>query len=164
MCAVRKDEQLAKVAADLARGHTHPALQRLANLTALFPDDLDIRACRAAVNRQIGDAAGAGRWGFLTEQVSPNEVAAFERAFGDPADRLRALRLHRHPGARLGPLAADRLQDLVRRAKAAGGAARLRRATPMDTVVPVLGCAAVVTLVLAVLGLALIGLISLVSG
>lgn len=63
--AVTKGAQLARVEADLAHGHTHPALQRLANLTALFPDDLDIRATRAKVNRQIGNMAEAGRWGFL---------------------------------------------------------------------------------------------------
>jgi hypothetical protein len=163
MCAVRRDEQLAKVEADLARGHTHPALQRLANLTALFPEDLEIRARRAVVNRQIGNVAEAGRWGYLTEHLSPAEAAAFERAFRSPADRLRALRLHRDPGDRLGPLAAERLHDLVRRAEATGGPTLRRPAKPLDAVIPVLGCAALATLFLAVLGLAVVGIVSLIA-
>jgi hypothetical protein len=162
MFAVRKDLQLARVEADLARGHTHLALQRLANLTALLPDDPDYRARRGAVNRQIGNLAEAGRWGFLTEDVSPDEVAAFERAFRRPAERLRALRLQRDPGVPLGPLAAARLRDLKRQAESTGEPTLQGPGSPLEKVIPVLGCASFMIVVLAVLGLALVGLISII--
>lgn len=154
-----KQERLARVAADLARGHTHPALQRLANLTALFPDDLEIRAERAAVNRQIGNVAEAGRWGFLTESVSHDEIAAFERAFRLPSERLGALRLRGEPWDRLGPLAAERLRDLTSRA---GQPLMAGSNRPGESVALGLGCGALLLAVLAVLGLAVVGFISLI--
>ena len=55
------DDVLARVDADLAHGLGHPAMQRLASLIAECPDDLDLRARRAGVNRQIGNLVEAGR-------------------------------------------------------------------------------------------------------
>jgi hypothetical protein len=159
---VTKEEQLVRVEADLARGYTHPALQRLANLTALFPEDLEIRAKRAAVHRRIGNTAEAGRWGFLTENASSDEVAAFEQAFRRPADRLRALRLRRDPGGRLGPTATARLQDLSRQVRQAGEPALPSPAGPLMKAVPTLGCATLVVIFLAVIALAIIGLMTVV--
>ncbi|GAA1811375.1 hypothetical protein GCM10009835_33610 [Planosporangium flavigriseum] len=49
MIIMAKDDVLGRVDADLGRGHTHPAMQRLASLTAAYPDDLEIRARRAAL-------------------------------------------------------------------------------------------------------------------
>jgi hypothetical protein len=158
MGAVTKQEQLGRVDADLARGHTHPALQRLANLIGRFPDDLDIRAKRAAVNRQIGNPAEAGRWGYLSEIVTAEEVAAFERAFPVAAVRLRALKLSRDPAGRLGPLAAQRLRDLSRQAREPLPAPD----RPLDTLIPLLGCIVLLVTVVAVIGLAVIGLLSLI--
>ncbi|MET7427140.1 DUF6584 family protein [Dactylosporangium sp. NPDC005555] len=65
--------------ADLRRGHYHPAMQRLESLTAAYPDDLDLRAERAALYRQVGNLVEAGRWGFLTEDATETEIAAFEK-------------------------------------------------------------------------------------
>jgi hypothetical protein len=73
-----------RVEADLRRGHTHLALQRLATLGATYPDDLTIRARRAEVYRRVGNWVEAGRWGFLTEDVTEAEIAAFERAHPHP--------------------------------------------------------------------------------
>ncbi|WP_344174746.1 DUF6584 family protein [Pilimelia columellifera] len=104
---------LTRIADDLSRGRTYPALQRLATLTALDPTDREARALRAEVNRGIGNVVEAGRWGFLTEQVSLDEVAAFERAYPSAAKRVQALRLapYRNPEG-VGPLARQRLADL----------------------------------------------------
>lgn len=55
-------------------------MQRLASLTAAYPDDLDLRAERAALYRQVGNLVEAGRWGFLTEDATTEtEIAAFEK-------------------------------------------------------------------------------------
>jgi Family of unknown function (DUF6584) len=157
MSPVAKKEQLERVAADLARGHTHPALQRLANLSAQFPDDLDIRSTRAAVNPQIGNLVEAGRWGFLTEVVTAEEIAAFERSSRAPADRLRALRLgSRHQ--QLGPLAAQRLHDLQRQA----GQPPQESRRPLEALAPILGCVVFLAAALGVLWLAIVGLVSLI--
>jgi hypothetical protein len=152
---VTKKEQLARVEADLGRGHTYPALQRLASMVANYPDDLDVRAMRAAVNRRIGNSAEAGRWGFLTEDVTPEEIAAFERAFRQPTGRLAALRWSGHTRA-LGPSAAARLHDLRAHSD------EPPEETFADKAVPI-GCVVLLLLVvLGVLVLAVIGLISLI--
>ncbi|MEV4538523.1 DUF6584 family protein [Asanoa sp. NPDC049518] len=111
-----RDEVLVKVEADLRRGHTHAALQRLASLTAAYPDDLEVRSARAAVCRQVGNLTEAGRWGFLTESTDDQEIAAFERAYPAAWTRLRALRLVADPTDRLGPAARARLSRLIARA------------------------------------------------
>ena len=103
---------LARVDRDLAQGHTYPALRRLASLTSTYPDDLDLRARRAAVNRRVGNLAEAGRWGFLTDEVSTAELAAFERAWREPRSRLAALNLTLYPVDGLGTEAAQRLTHL----------------------------------------------------
>ncbi len=107
---------LARVEADLRRGHSHPAMQRLASLTAAYPDDLDVRAARAALYRQVGNVVEAGRWGFLTEDASGSELAAFDRAYPAAWARLRALRLVADPTDRIGPAARARLNRLTTQA------------------------------------------------
>ncbi|MFI7595820.1 DUF6584 family protein [Micromonospora sp. NPDC049359] len=111
-----KEQVLARVAADLERGHVHPAMQRLASLTAAYPDDLEVRARRAALYRQVGNVAEAGRWGFLGEDADAREVAAFEQAYGNAWRRLRALRVTADPSARLGPVAGARFARLLEQA------------------------------------------------
>jgi hypothetical protein len=91
-CNVGKADVLARVKQDLAVGHTYPATQRLRTLIAIDPHDLELREMLAEVYRQTGNLAEAGRWGFLTDKVSPEELAAFERANPDPWLRLRMLR------------------------------------------------------------------------
>jgi hypothetical protein len=117
---VAKDDVLARVREDLERGHTHLALQRLSGLTSAYPDDLAIRGLRGAVNHQVGNFAEAGRWGYLTEDADPADLAAFERAFKSPWERLRALKVRGDPTPSLGPLARSRFADLLAQAEAAG--------------------------------------------
>ncbi len=113
MAVVAKHDALARVDRDLSLGHVHPAMQRLASLVAAYPEDFDLRARRAALNRQIGNAVEAGRWGFLTEEVTAPEVHAWEAAEPRAWARLSALRLRDDPTARLGGLAAGRYRDLL---------------------------------------------------
>jgi hypothetical protein len=122
MIAMAKDQVLAKVAADLRRGHYHPAMQRLASLTAAHPDDLDLRAQRAAVYRQVGNLVEAGRWGFLTEDATAAEIAAFEKRHPDAWARLLVLKLRADPADKLGPVAGVRLARLIEQAGQAGPA------------------------------------------
>ncbi|MEV6970658.1 DUF6584 family protein [Hamadaea sp. NPDC051192] len=85
---------LDKVAVDLARGHTQPAIQRLSSLVNAYPHDLDLRHRLAAVHRMTGNAVEAGRWDYLNPTAEPAETAAFERAFPSAPRRLAALRWH----------------------------------------------------------------------
>ena len=117
---VAKQDVLARVEQDIERGHTHLALQRLAALAAEHPEDLQIRAVQGLVNHRVGNFAEAGRWGFLTEELDPDDLAAFERAFKHPWDRLRALKLRYDPSSVLGPLARQRLAELVALADQSG--------------------------------------------
>ncbi len=122
MIGMAKDQVLAKVAADLRRGHYHPAMQRLASLTAAHPDDLDLRAQRAALYRQVGNLVEAGRWGFLTEDATPEEIAAFERAHSGAWARLLVLKVNADPADKLGPVASARLARLIEQAGQEGPA------------------------------------------
>jgi len=87
-----KSNLMDRVANDLAKGHTHPAKQRLHSLIAAHPTDLDLRRQLAEVYRQTGDLAEAGRWSYLDETADPFELLAFERAYPSPAGRRSALR------------------------------------------------------------------------
>ncbi|WP_410809418.1 DUF6584 family protein [Micromonospora sp. 067-2] len=111
-----KDHVLARVEADLRRGHVHPAMQRLASLNAAYPDDLELRLRRAALYRQVGNPAEAGRWGFLGEDVDAAEIGAFERCRPDAWRRLLALKVRLDPTAQLGPAARARFTRLVEQA------------------------------------------------
>ena len=113
MADVAKSDVLTRVDRDLELGHVHPAMQRLASLVAAYPDDLEVRARRAALNRQIGNLVEAGRWGYLTEEVTAAEVCAYERAQPRACTRLSALRLRNDPTAQLGRHAARRYRDLL---------------------------------------------------
>src|SRR6476619_4815365 len=87
-----KSNLMERVANDLAKGHTHPAKQRLHSLITAHPNDLDLRRQLADVYRKTGDMVEAGRWSYLEESADPMEVLAFERAYPSPASRRAALR------------------------------------------------------------------------
>ncbi|MEV4278778.1 DUF6584 family protein [Actinoplanes xinjiangensis] len=113
-----KPEVLARVDADLDRGHTHLATQRLNSLIAQDPYDLGLRARLAAVHRRTGNHAEAGRWGYLTEDVGEAELTAFAKAYYcSAADQLRALVLRGETPRGLGPLAGARLAALTAKAR-----------------------------------------------
>ncbi|HEY8474405.1 MAG TPA: DUF6584 family protein [Natronosporangium sp.] len=83
---------LDRIAADLARGCTHPAIQRLSSLVAAYPHDLDLRRRLAAVHRRVGNRIQAGRWDYLTIGADSRDTVAFERAFPSAVARLREVR------------------------------------------------------------------------
>jgi hypothetical protein len=87
-----KVDVLDRVDADLARGHTAPAIQRLSSLVAAHPTDLDLRRRLAAIHRMVGNRIEAGRWAYLHADVDPAETAAFERAYPSATQRLREVR------------------------------------------------------------------------
>lgn len=87
-----KSNLMERVANDLAKGHTHPAKQRLHSLIAAHPNDLDLRRQLAEIYRQTGDLVQAGRWSYLLEDADPVEVLAFERAYPNVIVRRIALR------------------------------------------------------------------------
>jgi hypothetical protein len=86
-----KADVLDRVAADLSRGQTQPAIRRLGSLVAAHPTDLDLRRRLAAVHRLVGNAVEAGRWSYLNADADPTEILAFERAHPSPGARLRKL-------------------------------------------------------------------------
>jgi hypothetical protein len=162
-----KDGVLARVDLDLARGHTYLALQRLASLTAAYPNDMELRACRAGVNRRIGNLVEAGRWGYLTEDVDVAEIVAFERAFPCAWARVSALRLGADPTKAVGSEARQRLSDLIREAERKGRASivwteRGPQQQPSTSWRDVVGGLTVTSILLAVLFLLLIGLITVI--
>ncbi|MFF8279622.1 MULTISPECIES: DUF6584 family protein [Streptomyces] len=82
---------LARVDADLAAGRVPMARQRLRGLVSSFPHDLTLRRRLAEVYRLYGDAAEAGRWMYLEEDRSAEEITAFEARYGSPGWRMKAL-------------------------------------------------------------------------
>ncbi|MEV0267354.1 MAG: hypothetical protein HOV71_13125 [Hamadaea sp.] len=114
-----KADVLARVKRDLAAGHTYLATQRLRTLVASHPDDLEIYRLLCSVYRQTGNLAEAGRWGFLTDEVRPDELAAFARVHADPWSRVRLLRWTGDPATLAGPIQ-ERLTELLAEAERSG--------------------------------------------
>lgn len=113
-----KTSVLDRVAADLARGLTHPAIQRLSSLVAAHPTDLDLRRRLAAVHRRVGNRIQAGRWDYLTIGADSSDTTAFERAFPSAAVRLREMRWPYQAGAAATSYARARLSKLSAAAEA----------------------------------------------
>jgi hypothetical protein len=78
-----------------------------------------VRRVLAAIYRRSGNFVEAGRWGFLTAEVSPAELTAFERANPSPFLRLRLLHFTADP-RKLPPPAQDRLRVLTIQAERVG--------------------------------------------
>jgi hypothetical protein len=108
-----KADVLDRVAADLAKGYTQPAIQRLSSLVAAHPTDLDLRRRLAAVHRLVGNRVEAGRWAYLEADADADEVGAFERAYPSPERRLHALRWPTHNRLAATAYARQRLDDLA---------------------------------------------------
>jgi hypothetical protein len=121
---------LDRVAADLARGFTHPAIQRLSSLVAAYPNDLDLRRRLAAVHRRVGNRIQAGRWDYLTIGADTHDTHAFERAFPSAATRLREVKWPHRAGAAATAYARNRLAKLVAAAEAERPAAVPTDAAP----------------------------------
>lgn len=121
---------LARIKQDLALGHTHLATQRLRTLVTIHPDDLELRKMLATVYRQTGNLAEAGRWAFLTDDISTAEQAAFERGNPDPWLRLRALRWPAGGPAVPGGQARVRFEALAAAARRAGAPDAYQRPLP----------------------------------
>lgn len=115
---------LDRVAADLSRGLTHPAIQRLSSLVAAHPTDLDLRRRLAAVHRRVGNRIQAGRWDYLTIGADSSDTTAFERAFPSANARLRAVRWPYRANAAATSYARGRLTKLVTAAEAELGTRR----------------------------------------
>lgn len=87
------DRVLSRVEADLARGHTHVAIQRLTTLVQQNPERPELRERLAAVHLMTGNLVEAGRWSYFSDDADLDAVAAFERAFPHPSARFDALRV-----------------------------------------------------------------------
>jgi hypothetical protein len=116
---VAKPDVLARAKQDLAQGHTYVAIRRLRAHLANDPNNLEVRRVLAAIYRRSGNVVEAGRWGFLTGEVTPAELTAFERANPSPFLRLRLLHFTADP-RKLPPPAQDRLRVLTLQAERVG--------------------------------------------
>ena len=114
-----KPDVLARARKDLAQGHTDAAVRRLRGYLATEPNQLEVRRVLAAIYRQTGNYVEAGRWGFLTAEVRPVELTAFERANPSPFVRLRMLHYTADP-RHLPAAAQDRLRVLTLQAERVG--------------------------------------------
>lgn len=103
---------LDRVATDLARGYTHPAIQRLGSLVAAHPTDLDLRHRLALAHRRVGNRIQAGRWDYLTVGAETCETVAFERAYPSPLARLRRIHWPQRASAAATDHARSKLAEL----------------------------------------------------
>ncbi|MFJ8439170.1 DUF6584 family protein [Kitasatospora griseola] len=111
------ESTLAKAETDLREGRRSLARRRLRGLLASRPTDLTVRHRLAGSYRWIHCLDESGRWNYLDESLTADELAAFERRFRDPARRLAVLHWpdpeHTSPST---PLARRRLAALHRQA------------------------------------------------
>lgn len=114
-----KPDVIARVAVDLEQGHTYRATHRLRTYLANDPNHLEIRELLAEVYRQTGNLVEAGRWSYLSDELRPEELAAFEHANPSPWLRLRLLHFSADP-AILPAAAQDRLRVLTVQAERLG--------------------------------------------
>lgn len=114
-----KPDVIARVQQDLEQGHTYLATRRLRTYLATEPNNLGVRELLAEIYRQSGNLVEAGRWGYLSVDVNPAELAAFERANPSPWLRLRLLHFSADPAVLSAP-AQDRLRVLTIQAGRAG--------------------------------------------
>ena len=90
--AVGKSREITRIRREMAAGHHQAAVRRLQTLAAVDPTDREVYDLLVQIHRDRGDLVGAGRWGFLTDAATPDEICAFERAHPSPWVRLRLLR------------------------------------------------------------------------
>ncbi|MFC8454025.1 DUF6584 family protein [Kitasatospora sp. NPDC057223] len=86
------ESTLLKVDADLRGGRIPVARQRLRGLASSYPADLTVRRRLAEVYRLYGEPVEAGRWAYLEEHRDLEETAAFEARYPDPRVRMGAVR------------------------------------------------------------------------
>lgn len=116
------ERTLERVDALLAGGDLAGARVRLRSLVAHAPRRLDVRERLAEVYRREGAAQEAGRWGYLGEDVTPQELRAFARANGGDARRMMAALRWEGPEDGAGtPVAEERLRALRATAEDATG-------------------------------------------
>jgi hypothetical protein len=121
---VAKADVLIRVRQDLELGHTYLATQRLRTLLAVDPNDVDVYALLAGVYRRTGNQVEAGRWAFLTDELSDGELAAFVRAHPSASMRLRLLRWTGDPEKLPGDAGRQRLRELIAAAEQEGASDR----------------------------------------
>jgi hypothetical protein len=154
---VPKPDVVARVANDLEQGLTYRATHRLRMYLANDPHNLEIRELLASVYRQTGNTVEAGRWSFLSQEVLPEELAAFEKANPSPWLRRRLLHFDEDPEV-LPPAARDRLRALTLQAERLGPPAIWRGPVepdepPSGTALPCLFVAVVLVVFAALVGI-----------
>lgn len=106
---------LTRVRQDLADGHPRAAVRRLRAMLAADPCNLEIYRMLSEIYRASGDAAEAGRWGYLTGDATTYEIEAFEHAHPQPWIRLQLVAWPGDPATLPDPAARNRLTTLQRR-------------------------------------------------
>ncbi len=110
---------LTRVREDLAAGRRSAAVRRLRAALAANPADREAYRLLTEIHRNEGNAAEAGRWGYLTGDATDEEIAAFERIHPQPWVRLRLLGQSLDPQRLPGDLARTRLAALHEQASEA---------------------------------------------
>jgi hypothetical protein len=117
---VAKKDVLARVREDLDNGHTYLATQRLRTLVSIDPEDFEVYRMLADVYRRTGNAVESGRWGFLLEDATSEELEAFERAHPWPWVRLRLIRWMGDPAKVPSEAGRERLLALIEQVRESG--------------------------------------------
>lgn len=115
-----KKDVLARVREDLDHGHTYLATRRLRTLVSVEPTNFEVYRMLADVYRKTGNLVEAGRWSFLLDDATDEELAAFERAHPWPWVRLRLIRWMGDPAKVPSAAGRERLEVLVNQVRESG--------------------------------------------
>lgn len=160
----------------LANDRPWEARDRLAGVLGHRPDDLNVQALLGDAWWRLGDAARAGRYWFLTERSGPEvdeAVAAWASTARPAVTRARVLRVRADVRRHYSAVAQQRLSILVEQVAAEGATwepgqsvkvpgGRLPSEKNDSRLGDALGVLAGIGLMLATVGVWLVGLIALV--
>lgn len=162
------ERTLGRVEQDLAAGRRDLARERLRGLCGSFPHRIDLRERLGLLYRAEGELAQAGRWLYLSDQATPDELRAFERSHRrNHAAMMWALRWSGNEEEAPTEFARERLRELRERAETKAGGP-LDWAPPRPVKVPATRAdkligGLLVGIAVFVIGLIVLGLLSLAA-
>ncbi|WP_052590500.1 DUF6584 family protein [Luteipulveratus mongoliensis] len=158
------EDTLARAAADVARGDVGLARRRLSSLRVAYPTDFTVRRALRDACRAGHDLAEAGRWGYVLEDATPEEIRAFELSRGGHAREIVRAASWSLNADTEGSVSADRLGRLREEFRELPKSVQREvEGHAADEWQVALGCALIVLVIIGLLVLAIYQLVQVIA-